>query len=132
MVEADVESRMDALRKRLLNAVKVEGIITYKQLSLALNQNETFVQQFVTKRSPKRLFDNQVEIIEKMIAEASVGDRAPQQASSSLSGELGDLFNRLLAYPSKVHDRVISFAEYQMALYDQSREKDKKPASKSK
>ena len=67
MADATVETRMDALRRRLLKAVKVDGIATYKELSEALNQNPTFVQQFVTKRSPKRLFDEQIETITQIL-----------------------------------------------------------------
>lgn len=66
---------MDALRRRLLKAVKVDGIATYKELSEALNQNPTFVQQFVTKRSPKRLFDEQIETITRILD----GREAPKQ-----------------------------------------------------
>lgn len=69
MADPNTEARMEALRRRLLRAVKVEGRITYKELSLALRQNPTFVQQFVTKRSPKRLYDEQVKTITQMLDE---------------------------------------------------------------
>lgn len=130
MPEVDVESRMGALRKRLLTAVKVEGLVTYKQLSLALGQNETFIQQFVTKKSPKRLFDDQVEAIERMLTEAAKTGRKEQGASPALSaGELARLCDRLAGYPKALQDRVISFAEFEMARYDQSREKAATPES---
>lgn len=67
MADDAVEVKMDALRRRLVKAVKVDGIVTYKELSLALDQNPTFVQQFVTKRSPKRLYEEQVGIITRIL-----------------------------------------------------------------
>lgn len=131
MADVDVETKMDALRKRLVDAVKVQGVVTYKQLSLALNQNETFVQQFVTKRSPKRLFDNQINIIERMIKDAQTGAVAVP-APPAVSPELASAFERLSSYPAKLQDRVVSFAEYEMSRYDQSRENETTPESKSK
>lgn len=129
MVDVDVESRMGALRKRLLTAVKVQGLVTYKQLSLALNQNETFIQQFVTKKSPKRLFDDQIEIIEGMIEAAKSGAKEQPAAPAIADADLVRLFDRLSEYPKKLHERIISFAEFEMSRYDQAREKEAKPDS---
>lgn len=69
MVDTAIEIQMEALRRRLIKAVKVEGVVTYKEISEALNQNQTFVQQFVTKRSPKRLYDEQIDTIERILKE---------------------------------------------------------------
>ena len=73
MVDPSIELQMEALRRRLVKAVKVDGVVTYKELSEALNQNQTFVQQFVTKRSPKRLYDQQVETIERILKAKEAG-----------------------------------------------------------
>lgn len=126
MVETAVETRMEALRRRLLKAVKVDGIVTYKDLSLALGQNPTFVQQFVTKRSPKRLYDEQVETIDRILNErerqAPIKERPSIQPGQDET--LQKTVDRLMGYPSAVQERVISFAEFEMARYDQSREKE--------
>lgn len=127
MVEGAVETRMEALRKRLLQVVKVDAIVTYKDLSLALGQNPTFVQQFVTKRTPKRLYDEQVEIIENMIADRSA--ERSKSAAASAPSHLRDVLRRLEEYPGKIQDRVVSFAEFEMARYDKSLEKETKSVS---
>lgn len=125
MSDTAVESRMEALRKRLLKAVKVDGVTTYKDLSLAVGQNGTFVQQFVTKRSPKRLYPEQYETIVAILDSKGSGEAA---APTLEDERLRKVFERLQKYP-KLHDRVISFAEYEMHRYDSERENDTKPAS---
>lgn len=78
MVDTGIEIQMEALRRRLIKAVKVEGVVTYKEISEALNQNQTFVQQFVTKRSPKRLYDEQIDTIERILKEKEAEASPPR------------------------------------------------------
>lgn len=96
MVDASVEVRMEALRRRLVKAVKIDGIVTYKELSEALRQNPTFVQQFVTKRSPKRLYDEQVGTI-TAILDAKESGRQPTNAVAEGDAE-NQLRSALLAF----------------------------------
>ena len=126
MVDAAIETRMEALRRRLLKAVKVDGVVTYKELSLALGQNPTFVQQFVTKRSPKRLHDEQVEAINQIIdAKSRQAQELPRGIPEAAdTAVLQTVFERLRKYPAKLQERVISFAEFEMHRYDKSREND--------
>lgn len=128
MLDTDVEIQMEALRRRLTKAVKVDRIATYKELSLALGQNQTFIQQFVTKKSPRRLYDEQVEVISKIIedrASASTARPSPSAGAASLSTmDIDGMVERLKRYPDKLVDRVISFAEFEMQRYDRSDEND--------
>jgi len=112
MVEKDIETRMEALRRQILKAVKVDSIATYKELSLALGQNQTFVQQFVTKKSPKRLYDDQINIITKIIEGRSVKladqDR-PIGAIEPLDPDLEqEYLERLRAADPAVRDSVLT------------------------
>ena len=112
MVETTVEARMDALRRRLLKAVKTDGIATYKELSEALGQNPTFVQQFVTKRSPKRLFDEQIGVITAILDDRESGRSHPPTPTPDSDAEK-QLRSALLAFgvDRKYLDQIIGIIE---------------------
>lgn len=59
---------MDELRRRIRRAVD-DKIVEYKELSTALGKNHAYVQQFVTRRSPIRLFEDDTRKIIKMLDE---------------------------------------------------------------
>lgn len=129
MSELAVETRMDALRKRLVKAVKVDGVVTYQDLSEAIGKNPTFVQQFVTKKSPKRLYD---EHYDKIISILDAKGRASSETSASAPGAdnplLRQAFERLAKYPD-LHDKIISYVEFEIHRYETNLEKATKPAS---
>lgn len=129
MTEVAVETRMDALRKRLVKAVKVDGVVTYQDLSEAIGKNPTFVQQFVTKKSPKRLYDEHYDkIVSILDAKGRASSETPTGAPGAENPHLRQAFERLVKYPA-LHDKVISYVEFEIHRYETEREKATKPAS---
>lgn len=132
MEDTVVHQHMEALRKRLFKAVKVDGVVTYKELSEALGQNATFVQQFVTKRSPKRLYDDHVSKITAILDERERGiSSEPQAREGDLPIRLADLFAALLKTKNAdLQNQVATFIEARLkANQHQSRATETKQAS---
>lgn len=113
MDEQAVQQRMDALRKRLLQAVKVERRINYKELSAVIGQNATYVQQFVTKRSPRKLHQDQFDAIIAKLNEIDDRPAAPPTVSASpdVTARLLHLVARLILAPTTIQGQAADFIE---------------------
>lgn len=76
-------AEMTRLRSRLKRA-KAAGLIDYQAVSLALSgkRNKTYIQQFITKESPRVMQDFLVKEVEAYLDSAEKGTLPPQSPSA--------------------------------------------------
>lgn len=120
MDDYDTERRMEVLRKRLHKAVKTDGVVTYKELSEAVGQNGTYVQQFVTKKTPKRLHGDQEKTIVAMLDAREAGTapaRSPAKVSADVTSRLLQLVGEAILKPADLQAQIVDFIEGRLEDY---------------
>lgn len=80
-------AEMNRLRDELKQAQR-DGLIDYKAMSKDIDMNETYIQQFVTKGSPKIMHAHMVERVRQMLAGArKSAPSRPKPSDRKVSGQ---------------------------------------------
>ena len=80
MVDEQLIGEMQRLRDEL-RAAKANGAIDYQALSLSLGKNPTYIQQFVTKGTPRILHAHIADEVRKALAPHRAADRSGGKVS---------------------------------------------------
>lgn len=86
MEQETLLAEMNRLREELRQA-QVDGLIDYKAMANAIGKNPTYVQQFVTKGSPRIMHAHLVEAVRAKLLEArQAGPSRARHGEQRVSG----------------------------------------------
>lgn len=125
MEDLSLIAEMERLRSALRDAQK-DGLLDYKALSGKIGRNPTYIQQFVTKKSPRILHSHLADEVWRYLKQIQATGRPAPRAShkARTKEEILDLLRRIEDLPEgalePVYAVIAGFVEQVRASRQQS------------